>query len=264
MAQMLDPHTTLADAVIGMVGSRWRVNYFTFLDEDIGFIYLAAPAVANVRTVGSLQKGVAQVRGGVCNIYTLKNIFNRDDGNVANPKQIGFDVFNQMLQEESVIKLAFVRDPVERFAAVYRNQFSINTKHGEQRRKVFEYLEMPLDENLSMLDLAELLTEEEGLKGLVPPLMPQRSLIAYDLLDYNFIGRHERWNDDYANISMEIFGCETPIFDPVADLNMDPEGANLPSNIDDETRAAVEAAYAEDCDMIAEIDELFPDGFAAE
>ncbi|NOR63604.1 MAG: hypothetical protein GQ535_14065, partial [Rhodobacteraceae bacterium] len=86
----------------------------------------------------------------------------------------------------------------------------------------------------------------------------------FDLIDYQFIGRHERWDEDYARISMEVFGCETPTFDPIKDLNIDPEGQKLFSLVDEETRAELEEAYAEDYDMIAEIEALFPDGFAAE
>lgn len=260
---MLDPDSSLADAVLRLVGTRWRVNHFTYLDEDIGFVYLAAPAAANIRTIGSLQKGVAQVRGEGFEINNLRKVSNRDEGLIANPKELGFDVFDQMLRDESVIKLAFVRDPVERFAAVYRNHFSINVKNGAQRVKLYEFLGMPLDENLTMLDLAELLNEEADLKDLSPPLMLQRSLIAFDVIDYHFIGRHERWNDDYARISMEVFGCESPVFDPIKDLQTDPEGVKLFSLVDEETRAELEEAYAEDYEMIAEIEELFPDGFSA-
>ena len=114
------------------------------------------------------------------------------------------------------------------------------------------------------LSMAKLLSEEKGLKNLLPLLMPQRSLIAYDLIKYDFIGSHERWDEDYAKLAMEVFGCETPIFDPVKDLNFDPEGANLLANVDEETRAEIEEAYAEDYEMIEEIEELFPDGFSEE
>ncbi|MBL1438082.1 MAG: sulfotransferase family 2 domain-containing protein [Rhodobacteraceae bacterium] len=261
---MQDPENTLADAVVGVVGSRWRLNTFTFLDEDIGFIYFSAPASANVRTIGSLQKGVAQVRGERLELSSLRKVLNRDEGVMANPARAGFDIFNQMLEDQSVIKLAFVRDPVERFAAVFRSQFSIHMKNGGHRVKLFEFLGMPLSENLSMLDLAELLNEEKELKNLIPHLNTQRSLIAFDLVDYSFIGRHERWNEDYRLIAMEVFGCETPVFDPTKDLNIDPEGTKLFSLVDEETRKELKKAYAEDYEMIDEIEELFPDGFATE
>ena len=261
---MLDPKNTLADAALQVVGSRWRINHFTYLDEDTGFVYLSAPASANIRTVGSLKKGVAQVRGEALELSNLKQVVGRKDGVIANPKAAGFTVFNQMLIDESVIKFAFVRDPVERFVANYRNRYSMSVKHSAQRVKLFAELGMPLEEDLSMLDLAELFTEEEGLIDLVPHLVPQRKLIAFDLLDYSFIGRHESWDEDYPRISMEIFGCETPVFDPVKALNIDPEGTNLHTHVDEDTRAELEEVYAEDYDMIAEIEELFPDGFAAE
>lgn len=261
---MLDPENTLADAVLQEVGTRWRVNQLVFLEEEIGFVYMAAPASANVRTIGSLQKGVAQVRGEALDLSGLTKVLNRDQCIIANPKALGFEVFNQMLEDESVIKFTFVRDPIKRFAAVYRNQFSMNMKNGAQRKKLFEFLGMPPEENLSMLDLAELMAEEEELKALTPQLMPQRKIVAFDLLEYDFIGRHEQWDDDFARISMEIFGCETPKFDPTKDLNIDPEGHKLFSLVDEETRAVLKEVYAVDFEMIEEIEELFPDGFAVE
>ncbi len=261
---MLEPEISLAEAVTKMIGARARLNYFTYLDEDLGFIYFAVPMVANARTAGSLVKGVAQVDGYTFDIPNMKTIFNRKEGLIPNPAQVGFETFEQMLDDESVVKLAFVRDPVERFSAVYRNHFSINTKHGAQRVKLFEHLGMPLDENLSILDLAEVLTEEDGIYEVSPQLMLQRHMIAYDLVEYDFIGRHERWEEDFPKIAMEIFGCETPLFDPTETLNKDPEGTKLAANVNEETRRAIEVAYAQDYEMIAEIEELFPDGFAAD
>jgi len=261
---MLDPESSLADGVLRLVGTRWRVDQFTYLDEDLGFVYLSAPAAANIRTIGSLQKGVAQLRDETFNIINHRRVLNRDESLIANPKVLGFEVFDAMLNDETVIKFAFVRDPVERFAAVYRSHFSMNAKNGPQRKKLFEFLGMPLTENLSMLDLAELLNEEKELIELTPQLVLQRNLIAFDLIDYHFIGKHEQWDDDYARISMEVFGCETPRFDPVKDLNVDPEGQNLVLLVDDETRAELEEIYAEDYDMLTEIEEHFPDGFAVE
>ena len=258
---MLDPEISISDAVTKVVGSRARMNYFTYLDEDLGFIYFSVPVVANVRTVGSLLKGMAHVEGKVLDLPSIKPIFDRNNGLLSKPGHVGFNAFGRMLEDDSMIKFAFVRNPVERFSAVYRNQFSINTKHGRQRVKLFEHLGISLDENLSMVDLAEILTEEDGLYDISPQLMTQRSMIAYDLVDFDFIGRHERWEEDYPAIAMEIFGCETPVFDPTTELNIDPEGTKLFALVDDETRAAVEEAYAEDCEMIEEIEALFPDGF---
>ncbi len=261
---MLDPELPLSEAVTNMIGSRARLNHFTYLDEGLGFIYFSVPVVANVRTAGSLLKGVAQVEGRSIDIPNMKPIFERKNGLISTPGQVGIDVFDQMLEDESVIKFTFVRDPVERFSAVYRNQFSINTKQGAQRVKLFEHLGISLEENLSIVDLAEILTEEEGIYDISPQLMPQRRMIAYDLVEYDFIGRHERWEEDFPAIAMEIFGCETPLFDPLEALNKDPEGTKLAANVNEETRRAIEEAYAQDFEMITEIEELFPDGFAAE
>ncbi len=259
---MFQPENTLAEAIVDEMGTKWRLNNLVFMDEDIGFVYFSAPGVANVRTIGSLQKGVALVRGVRYDIPDIGRVLNRPEGLVANPRQSGMTKFNQMLEDESVIRLAFVRDPAERFAAAYRNQFSINTKFSDHRVKLFSALGMPLEENLSMLDLAELLSEERELTESTPQLVPQRKLIAYDLVDYTFIGNHERWEADFPNISIEIFGCETPVFDPVKELSIDPEGAALAANVSAETRTALKTAYAQDYEMIDEINALFPGGFA--
>ena len=261
---MQDPKNSVSDALLQMLGDRFRVNYSTFLDEEIGFIYLSVPAVANFRTAGSLQMGIAHLQGAQISIEKPGQIFNRKLNIIDAPKDVGFDVFDHMLEDDSVIKFAFVRDPVERFATAYRNQLSINKKNSDNRHKVFEFLSISPEENLSMLDFAELLIEEDGLKDVLPLITPQRRLIAFDLLNYHFIGRHERWEEDYPRIAMEVFGCETPIFDPVKQLRVDPEGMNLFSLIDQETRSALQQAYKEDYDMLDEIDELFPDGFAIE
>lgn len=261
---MDDTALGLAHAVMEMMGGEHHANYLTFLDRHYGFFYIAVPGAANFRTPGSLQMGVAHMRGRAHHISDPGMVFDRPHGLLANPNQAGFQSFGEMLEDDTVIKLAFLRDPVDRFASAYRSQYAFNRKKTKHRRKLFDFLGMPDEENLSMLDLAELMTEEGEIKTLSPQLMPQRRLIAYDLVHYDFIGRHETWADDYSRIAMEIFECETPVFDPIKSLGKDPENSSLRVLVDEETRAVLAKAYEEDFEMLAEIKELFPDGFAVE
>ena len=113
-----------------------------------------------------------------------------------------------------------------------------------------------------MLDLAELLCEEEDLKPLLPHLRSQRHMAGFDLVDYNFIGRHETWEADFARVAHDIFGRNVERFDPVVSFNQDPEGVRLQTAVDAETRRALEMAYAEDYEMLEEVEALFPGGFA--
>lgn len=264
MSQIPVTETTLAATVRDIIGGPELFNAFTFVSKRLGFIYFAAPAVANTRTIGSLNLAVAERLGIDFELNDLGQIYNRHQGIIKNPFQQTIKTFGEMLIDPSVLKFTFVRDPAERFATVYRNMFSINTMKAPPRRTLFDRLGIPLEENLSMLDLAELLSEENDLKSTLPHLQSQRSLTAYDLVDYDFIGQHERWDTDYGLISDEIFGQKTRRFDPVAAFNQDPEGVEFKVLMDDETRAALETVYREDYDMLDEVAELFPQGFSTE
>lgn len=263
MARLVESEAAMAFAVANLLGSANALNYFTYLHEDAGFIYFSAPAVANIRTSGSLNMAVAELSGAEYELTGLNQLFNRQKSVVGNPNRVGYDVFDRMLDDPDVLKFTFIRDPVSRFAAVYQNTFSINTRQSEHRKTLFGFLGMPIEENLSMLDLAELLVEESELKALLPQLRGQRQMTGFDLVEYSFIGRHENWSRDFAKVSYDIFGRDIAQFDPVKQFNKDPEGVELLCLVDDETKAALREAYREDYEMIEEVAELFPDGFSA-
>ncbi len=264
MSEISTAQLGLAEAVARHLGGKSLLNYFTHIHEETGFIYFATPAVANIRTIGSLNMAVAETMGVDYTLAGLGQIFNRQANIVGNPNFVGFDVFSQMIEDPDVVRFTFLRNPADRFSAIYRNLFSINTMESQPRQKVFEFLGIPLEENLTMLDLAELLAEEDGLKALLPQLRSQRQMTAYDLVDYSFIGRHETWEKDFATIAHEIFGRDVARFDPIKTFNKDPEGAALKSLVDADTIEALKLAYAEDYDMLDEVAALFPNGFLQE
>ena len=264
MGQNQEIETTLAEIVREQLGGGFALNYFTQMHSEIGFVYFSTPAAAHIRTTGSLNFAAAEILGVDFTLENVVQLYERQGTVLTNPKTEGIGIFDQMLEDRDVIKFTFLRDPVDRFAALFRNVFSINTKETPQRKKLFTHLGISLDENLSMLDLAELLLEEKALKQLMPQFRNQRQMTAYDLVDYSFIGRHENWSEDYAAVSQEIFGRDVVQFDPIVAFNKDPEGAALQGNIDAETQSALREVYRDDYDMIEEIGELFPDGFAAD
>ncbi|MCF6272379.1 MAG: sulfotransferase family protein [Rhodobacteraceae bacterium] len=264
MGQFLEDQGTLAEVVTKLLGGPYPLNFFTHMNEDVGFLYFSAPGVANIRTIGSLSLAVAETLGIDFRLDNMGQIYKRQARLLDSPETGGQGVFERMLQDPDVVRITFFRDPADRFAALYHNVFSINTLRAEPRMKLFDFLGMPIEENLSMLDLAELICEEEGLKALLPQLRSQRQMTAFDLVDYDFIGRHETWPVDFAKISLDIFGRETRQFDPVSAFNKDPEGTMFKRLIDADTKAALKLAYAEDYDMMAEISAIYPQGFLQE
>ncbi len=263
MANISKTKHAMAYEVCRLLGGLEPLNYFTHLQHHFGFIYFAVPAAANIRTIGSLNLATAQAMGLELEYKQISQVYNRQTAIIPNPNMEGYAVFNEMLDDPEVIRMAFLRDPASRFAATYRNMFSTNTLRSMPRQKVFDYLGIPITENLTMLDLAELVMEEPVLKQISPQLRSQRQMLAFDFVDYTFIGRHERWDEDFARISHDIFGREIETFDPVKAFNVDPEGTNMQILIDDETRAAIKRAYPEDYKMLDEVDELYPNGYAA-
>ncbi len=257
-------NNTMAYAVAKEVGGEFPLNYFSFVDPEFSFIYFSVPGVAHIRTIGSLQYAVAHARGEQFEIKNMKPIFDRDVGLIGNPRSLGFEQFGQMLDDPSVIRFTFLRDPADRFAALYQSLLSINNKRSNPRQKIFSFLDLPLDENLSMIDLAELVLEEPELKAAAPQLRSQRQMIAFELVDYSFIGHHETWETGFADVALEIFGEETELFNPVGVIAADIEGLVVKPLVSSELRAVIKEAYAEDYEMIEEVAELYPDGFLAE
>lgn len=253
----------MAKAITELVGGKAALDYFTFVSDELGFIYFSCPCVANVRTAGSLNLATAEALNLDYEISNMKFVLQRKFGILNNPRQLGYEQFGRLLDNPTVIKFTFVRDPIARFAAIYRNSFAADRIKNKVREKLFTHLGLPADDPLSMLDLAELVCEEAELKSLFPQLRSQRQMTAFDLVEYDFIGKHENWKADYSAVTAEIFGSQPKLFDPIEAFNNDPEGQKVRVLVNDETQAVLREAYQEDFAMIEEVAELYPQGFAS-
>ncbi len=248
----------MTQAIAKKMGGSGPLNNLVHISEDAGFVYFGSPGACYFRVLGSLNTALAAMNGEQLEYEKLGQVYQRVRGKMANPWETGHEIFDDMLDDPDTLKFTFVRDPVSRFLSGYYGKLTRKTPRSEQRQKMFELLEMDLTQEISVEDFAELVAQDQEVRDLLPLFRPQRNLTAFDLVDFGFIGNHDRWDTDFAKASTHIFGHPVPVFDPQQRFNRDEDGVNTPSQIDAQTQANLEYAYAEDLAMLEEINELFP------
>ena len=200
------------------------------------------------------------------NAYTVPETFRKtlkksltlglDSNNVAfhKPYTFGKSKFCDAIENPDFIKLAFVRDPVDRFCAVYYDRLAPEAEFSVAKEKLFSYLDLGDDEELSLSDFAKIVAHSELDRDVLAILRPQRKIIAYDLVDFNFIGHAENWAHDLDHFLASYLNVAAP---KIAGLNNESEKIHENMfDIDAETQRNIEAAYVQDLEMIEEVSEL--------
>lgn len=117
------------------------------------------------------------------------------------------------LTSSSVFRYSFVRNPYERLLSAYRNKLvkqggdkirAVNAMYGdsglsdEEKRK----LEVPFDAFI------EFVLSHDDLSKMNVHWRPQVSMLAYDFLNYNFIGRVEDMNRGWRHVFDSVYSDE--------------------------------------------------------
>lgn len=254
-----NPNTqNMTHAIANQMGGFGPLNNYVHISEEAGFVYFGNPGACYARVLASMNMAIAATRGDVMVFQNIGQIYQRDYGNLANPWEAGHDIFDDMLDDPDTLKFTFVRDPIARFLTGYYGKLTKKTPRSDPRKKLFDDLELDVSSDISLEDLSGLLAQDSALRDLVPLMRLQRNMTAFDLVDYGFIGHHERWDQDFSALSSQVFNQSTPAFDPISKFNHDEDGEKVDLEISNQTRANLENAYGDDFAMLEEIDELFP------
>lgn len=103
------------------------------------------------------------------------------------------------LEQENYRFLTFVRNPYTRLLSCYRDKIMGN---GEQKLKILQKLgrgEEPLDSFVSFSDFAKAVASQTDLE-MNPHWRVQTSHILYGLVNYEFIGRFEQYDQDFIKL----------------------------------------------------------------
>jgi hypothetical protein len=109
---------------------------------------------------------------------------------------------------------------------------------------------------LSLEEFANAAAEDETVRDIDPHWRLQRTQIAWDLVDYTFIGRHDHFAEDFATLAARLYGARTPveIFDTRSRFGRYTEAPKLAADITEDLRRVIHRAYEADYDMLSEIE----------
>lgn len=220
------------------------------------FIYANNPKVACSSTKASLNMAVAARAGKTLSFASMADIHQRVRNPIETPLQVGIERFLEMLVDPDVFRFTFVRDPVSRFCSAYLSKLDKGNRAQRMGLRLYQHLGWAPDHPLSLDSFAALCRDDPEIRDFDPHWQLQRRQIAFDLMNYSFVGSQENWGEQFAAVSRRIFDGETiPVFDTRAAFGRETSARTAAREISAETRRAIEEAYAEDYRMLDEIRE---------
>ncbi|MEM8869673.1 MAG: sulfotransferase family 2 domain-containing protein [Pseudomonadota bacterium] len=248
------PQMTPFKSLVAVYGSAPQLNHNLHVSPRYGFVYVTNPKVACSSTKATLNLAVAARDGDRdFTIASMAQVHQRAHNPLRNPTQVGVDVFNALMTDPSVFRFSFTREPIGRFCSAYLSKLDTGKRGSGMAKRLWAHMGWPKDYPLTLEEFAALCATDTSVRDFDPHWKLQRSQIAYDAIDYGFLGDHHRFNEDFAKVSDRIFGEQVEVFDTRARFQRFTEARKTAQQVSDTLRGNIEAAYAADFDMLAEI-----------
>lgn len=241
---------------VPLFNGRRRFFSSVHISREHKFILFNNPKVACSTTKASLNRAVASRAGKVIEYSSMADIHSRDFNILETPQDVGNGRFAKMLKNRKVTKFAFVRDPVSRFCSAYLSKFGpAKQAVTGQKQSLCDYLGRDANAELSLTEFAEICAADHDARDLDPHWRLQRKQIAFDLVDFTFIGNQARWQEDFDKITAHIFeDGPAEVFDSRHAFQRFTSAKTEAEALSAETRQLIESTYAEDYVMMEEIE----------
>lgn len=235
-------------------GQRQSFNYHFHVAPDHGFIYVTNPKVACSSTKATLNLTVAADMGrDDFKIENMPQVHKRAHNVLRRPIDLPHR-FERMITDPAVLRFTFVRDPVARFCSAFLSKLSGKNPNSNIRRRLWTHMGWDAARESSLEEFAELCASDPFIREFDPHWQPQRRQIAFDLVDYGFIGDHSRFEEQFAGVLRRLFRREVEIFDSRKSFSRPTGAAKVATGLSARFRQNIETAYAQDFEMIAEIE----------
>ncbi|WP_112321568.1 sulfotransferase family 2 domain-containing protein [Oceanibium sediminis] len=245
--------TGLVEKLTQHFGEQREMNHNILVSAQERFIYMTNPKVACSSTKATLNLAHAQANGIAHEIGSMAQIHARWQNPLKTPSQIGFKRFEQMLAADDVFRFTFTREPVARFYSAYLSKLAKGKRRSGMAQRLWAHMGWSADYDLTIEEFADLCANNPVVRDFDPHWQLQRKQIAYDLIDFSYLGDHKQYGTDFPVILQRLFGKPVEIFDSrVAFKRFTKAGAKAEA-VSDELRRKIEHAYAADYEMLAEI-----------
>ncbi len=244
-----------AAALVAHYGKAAVMNRRIHVSQEYGFVYVNNPKVACSTIKATLNLAVAARTGRTdFGFATLTQIHDRHHTLLARPREVGRAAFDAMMIDPGILRFTFTRDPVARFCSAYLDKLAGGAGSSRIAGRLWAYMGWPADKVLTLEAFAELCATDRSVLTMDPHWQPQRAQIAFDVVDYSFIGAQEQFALDFASVLERIFpGQGMQAVDTRTMFGHRSAARQALADLPDTVQQAVRRAYAADYDMLAEI-----------
>lgn len=107
------------------------------------------------------------------------------------------------LTEEGYRFITFVRNPYNRLVSCYRDKILRKKPQKLEIMKCLGYFDSPINTPISFAEFVTAVSAQSD-RDMNPHWRVQSSQILYGILDYTFIGRFERYDDDFRECFLKL------------------------------------------------------------
>ncbi|MEM7615054.1 MAG: sulfotransferase family 2 domain-containing protein, partial [Pseudomonadota bacterium] len=185
------PQPTPYEALEAVYSTGRDMNHNLHVSPQHGFIYCTNPKVACSSTKATLNLAVARRAGDMdFSIPSMEHVHKRRANPIKNPTQVGVKRFNAMMVDPDVFRFTFTREPVGRFCSAYLSKLSRGKGNSGMSGRLWAHMGWPDDYVLTLEEFGALCAQDTAIRDFDPHWRLQRMQIAFDVIDYSFLGQH--------------------------------------------------------------------------
>ncbi|MGQ7848773.1 sulfotransferase family 2 domain-containing protein [Granulosicoccus sp. 3-233] len=193
--------------LLDLVEGRMTIPQFDYhanTSISRGYLFMENPKVASTSTLKVLQQMEDPVKAD-----RMANPHARNDSPIPRFSSLSSEYKRRMLESDDIYRFTFVRDPYTRLLSAYLSKIArplrpkaeiLAVIHDKPREEVTD-----LDQYVSFGDFVKVVCSQETI-DMNNHWKPQVDQILFDKIKYDFIGKFESLDDDFAKIVHRLSG----------------------------------------------------------
>ena len=161
----------------------------------------------------------------------------------------------ETMADRQVFRFSVVRDPFRRVLSAYADELQDGMK---PKIWLMKYIKRPLDGEMSLPSFLVIVAHDPGALDVDRHWRRQCDEIAFDFVNYNFIGRVEELQRAMDFVARAVFRVSSaPLQDTRETLRHQTQSSDLLAQLSKQDLKNIEKAYGTDLAMYAEVSKMF-------
>ncbi len=180
-----------------------RVNYSMHISLKHAYLFYETPKSG----CSTIKRRLQRIELSDTPFKPSNSVHSRLESPMIAPSQLPRAQINEILADHRFPKFCFVRNPFTRVLSAYLDKIVRNEPQKALFFKAQGKPDTPLTQTVSFSEFLEALALTPAAK-MDPHWMPQGFHLFYDLLDYNFVGKFENFENDFSTVARMLFPRE--------------------------------------------------------